>query len=358
MGGNPTTCIWPEGPIRLRRIYRWWDNQKNTPHLLTWDASSPIRHKTRRDWSTKRFGTDSADPLWRTRGEERPRNTYQGSRDRLKKWRTQVSDWIISVTIGIFILAYLVFAAVSFVAFASERKVLFYLATAFGLIILAAHGAAIVMRGIEARHLPWTNTYETLILLGFLIVAIYFATYRRYRMIVVGGFAGLIVSAILALTSLLSPEIEPLIPSLKSNWLLFHVVSAFIGYSSFALAAASAGIHLGLKFFSRGGKAENRLEYLNWLTYRFIAFGFPFLTLGISAGAVWANASWGRYWNWDPKETWAFITWLIYGICLHMQCDKGCRGTWVPFVTLLGFATVMFTYFGVNFWLSSLHAYW
>src|SRR3989338_592816 len=67
-GGNPTTCIWPEWPIRLRRIYRWWDNQTNTPHLLTWDTSPPIRHKTRRDSSTKRFGTDSADPLWRTRG--------------------------------------------------------------------------------------------------------------------------------------------------------------------------------------------------------------------------------------------------------------------------------------------------
>lgn len=257
------------------------------------------------------------------------------------------------MTIGILILSYLFFGVFSFLAFASHRKISTILSLIFGLVALGFHGAEIITRGIRAGHLPWANTYETLVLLSFLIIAIYFLTFPRYRMIVIGGFAGLIASIILALTSLLSSEIEPLIPALKSNWLLFHVVSAFIGYSSLALASASAAIYLVLSFLKRD---PNQLKYLDWLTYRFICFGFPFLTLGILTGAVWANASWGSYWNWDAKETWSFITWLVYAVCLHLRSDEQFHGRLTAVVTLLGFATVMFTYFGVNFWLSSLHA--
>ncbi|MBI4395219.1 MAG: c-type cytochrome biogenesis protein CcsB [Candidatus Omnitrophica bacterium] len=288
------------------------------------------------------------------------------------------------MNIGVLVLAYLFFGVICFLASASERKFLLSFSFLTGLSILALHGIWIILRGIESKHLPLTNTYETLVFLSFLIIAIYFLTFRRYRMVIVGGFAGLIASVVLALTSLLSPEIEPLIPSLKSNWLLFHVTSVFIGYSSFALAAASAAVYLcseifqsfqryrfcyGTGFYSSPRKqnlsrpepvpekTSETLEYLDWLTYRFIALGFPFLTLGISLGAVWANASWGRYWNWDAKETWAFITWLIYGICFHLRYDKKYHGWPMALVTLFGFAAVMFTYFGVNFWLSSLHAY-
>lgn len=262
--------------------------------------------------------------------------------------------------IGILIFAYLFFGMICFLASMSERKFILYLSFVIGFLILAVHGTWIISRGIESRYLPFTNTYETLVLLSFLIIVIYFLTFRRYRMVIVGGFAGLIVSVVLALTSLLSPEIEPLIPSLKSNWLLFHVTTVFIGYSSFALASASAAVYLCFEIFkarTKNGKVLATLEYLDWLTYRFIALGFPFLTLGISLGAVWANVSWGRYWNWDPKETWAFITWLVYGICFHMRYDPNYHGRSMAFVTLIGFASVMFTYFGVNFWLASLHAY-
>ena len=264
------------------------------------------------------------------------------------------------MTIGILILAYLFFSLVSLLAFTSEGKWLLRISVLSGLIILIFHGWVIVDRGIQAGHWPFTNTYETLILMSFLIISIYFLTFRRHHTVVLGGFGGLIVSAILALTSLLSPEIEPLLPALKSNWLLFHVMSVFIGYSSFALASASALVYLSVSFFRKGGDSEKIsrfLELVNWLTYRFIAAGFAFLTLGISAGSVWANASWGRYWNWDPKETWAFITWLIYAVCLHMKSNGKYHGQPIAFLTLAGFATVMFTYFGVNFWLASLHAY-
>ncbi|MBI4395060.1 MAG: c-type cytochrome biogenesis protein CcsB [Candidatus Omnitrophica bacterium] len=267
--------------------------------------------------------------------------------------------------VGILILAYLFFSIASFLAFASEKKWLLGFSLLLGVIILMFHGAVVLDRGLKAGHWPFTNTYETLILMSFLVMGIYFLTFRRYKIAALGGFGGLIVSAILALTSLLSPEIEPLLPALKSNWLLFHVVSAFIGYSSFALASASALVYLSASFFPLKAFKKNEdpekisqfLDYVNWLLYRFIAAGFAFLTLGICAGSVWANASWGRYWNWDPKETWAFVTWLIFAVCLHMKSNGKYQGRLVAFMTLVGFATVMFTYFGVNFWLASLHAY-
>ena len=265
------------------------------------------------------------------------------------------------MTIGILIFVYLAFAVLCFLASASDRRALYFLSQAWGGLALASHGTWLVMRGISAKHWPFTNTYETLVLLGFFMIALYLGTIRRHRIWAVGGFAGLIVSSLLSLTSFLPSDIEPLVPALKSNWLLFHVVSAFMGYSAFGMAAASAALYLvfdavpekaGREVFSR-----ERLASLDWATYRLIAFGFPFLTLGIVLGSIWANLSWGRYWNWDSKETWAFITWLVYAVCLHMRQKKELWGRATALVTLIGFATVMFTYFGVNFWLSSLHAY-
>lgn len=270
------------------------------------------------------------------------------------------------MTIGILILAYLLFGMICFIAVASVRKILLFISLGSGLLALGIHGTWMVERGLRAGYWPFTNTYETLVLLAFLIIVIFFLTFRRYQMLVIGGFAGIIASIVLALASFFPSEIEPLIPALKSNWLLFHVVSSFIGYSAFGLACAPAAVYLGLDLFSgifrwrelkEKSKQKEVFVRLDWLTCRFIAVGFPFLILGIVTGAIWANASWGRYWNWDPKESWAFITALVYAICLHMGRDEVSARRWRAFVTLFGFATVAFTYFGVNLWLSSLHAY-
>lgn len=196
------------------------------------------------------------------------------------------------------------------------------------------------------------------------MMAIYWTTFPKFRALSVGGFAGLTAAVLLGLCSLLSSDIEPLLPALKSNWLLFHVTAAILGYASFAVAFGTAGIYLFLdaarKFVSRPekrGEIEGRLEYLDRLMARLIAVGFAFLTLGISTGAVWANASWGRYWNWDPKETWAFITWALYGALHHVRSMENGSGRGFAVLAFFGFFLVMFTYFGVNFWLASLHAY-
>ncbi len=268
------------------------------------------------------------------------------------------------MNIGVLILLYLIFSLGSFIAVSSERRVLFYGAMITGLSALTIHGLFIFVRGISAHHFPLTNSYETLILLSFLIIAIYFFTFLRFRSVALGGFSGLIASILLAVTSLLSPDIEPLLPSLKSNWLFFHVVTIFIGYACFAVAFGSAAFYLFLDLTRLKSKKRNvpnavqeRLEYLDWLTYRLIAAGFPFLTLGIITGAVWANICWGRYWSWDPKETWAFITWLIYGTCLHMKYMKEPSGRQTALLAFFGFLVMMFTYLGVNFWLASIHTY-
>lgn len=268
------------------------------------------------------------------------------------------------MNIGVLILLYILFSFGSFIATSSGRRVPFYGATILGLIALTIHGLSIFMRGTSAKHFPLTNSYETLILLSFLIMTIYFLTFPRFRSAALGGFSGLIASILLAFTSLLSPDIEPLLPSLKSNWLFFHVVTIFIGYASFAVAFGSAALYLFwdlIRFKSKkrdmADSAQEKLEYLSWLTYRLIAVGFPFLTLGIVTGAIWANICWGRYWSWDPKETWAFITWLIYGVCLHTKYIKEPSGRRTALLAFFGFLVMMFTYLGVNFWLASIHAY-
>jgi len=265
---------------------------------------------------------------------------------------------------GVLILLYFLFSLGSFVAVSSGRRAPFYGAMVLGLVALTIHGFFIFARGVSAKHFPLVNSYETLILLSFLVMVIYFLTFPRFRSVALGGFSGLITSILLAFTSLLSPDITPLLPSLKSNWLFFHVVTIFIGYASFAVAFGSAAFYLFwdiARFKSKktdmSDSIQGKLEYLDWLTYRLIAGGFPFLTLGIVTGAVWANICWGSYWSWDPKETWAFITWLIYGACLHTKYTKEPSGRSTALFAFFGFLVMMFTYLGVNLWLASLHTY-
>ena len=177
----------------------------------------------------------------------------------------------------------------------------------------------------------------------------------------IGGFAGVIAAVIMASTAIASPEIEPLLPALKSNWLLFHVSACFISYSGFALAMGSALAYLvvDLSPFKKRNP-ENRaklLKTMDGLTHRLILFGYPLLTLGVVTGSVWAELSWGRYWNWDPKETWAFATWLIYAAYLHLRYLSWARGRLLAFFAVFAFGLILFTYYGVNFWLSTLHDY-
>jgi len=211
-------------------------------------------------------------------------------------------------------------------------------------------------------HAPLSNIYESLTFFALTIGIIYLVVERRYQNRVLGAFALPLAFFALAYASFgTSDQIQPLIPALKSNWLIAHVISCFIGYAAFGLAFGISIMYLfqlGRKPAPESGILSRMPDssMLDELTHQLIMFGFLFLTVGIISGAVWANSAWGRYWGWDPKETWSFITWLIYAAVLHFRMMRGWRGKRIAVLSIIGFAAVLFTYFGVNL-LPGLHSY-
>jgi len=213
---------------------------------------------------------------------------------------------------------------------------------------LIAHTGGLVIRTMEAGHPPFTNLYESLVFFSWSIVITYLFIESRYKTRIFGGLVIGLAFLLLLSASLLGSkykEITPLVPALQSYWLFFHVAVCFFAYASFAV---SFGVSLSYLF-----KKE---AYLDEIAYKSIAIGFVLLTLGIITGAVWAHYAWGRYWSWDPKETWALITWLIYALYLHLRAI-GWRDKKSAYLAIIGFLAVIFTYLGVNFLLSGLHSY-
>ena len=217
--------------------------------------------------------------------------------------------------------------------------------------------------GQEFGHAPFSNMYESLVFFAWTIGIIYLVVERRYRNRVIGAFAMPLACLAIAYASL-SPDkvIQPLIPALKSNWLIAHVITCFLGYAAFAVAFGVSIMYLiksKAKPASKKGVAVHipSSGLLDELTHQLVMFGFLFLTIGIITGAVWAKQAWTRYWSWDPKETWSLITWLIYAALLHFRMMRGWRGRRIAVISIVGFAAVLFTYFGVNFLLAGLHSY-
>jgi len=211
-------------------------------------------------------------------------------------------------------------------------------------------------------HAPLSNLYESMVFFSWTIALIFLIFARKFQNRLLGAFVMPLVFLSLASTSLMNPEIEPLVPALQSNWLTAHVITCFLGYAAFAVAFSLSLLYL-LK--SRGGEgAEGFLQarlppagLLDDYSYRIIAVGFPMLTLGIITGAAWANEAWGTYWSWDPKETWSLIVWLIYAAYLHARLARGWQGRRAAWLSVIGFAATLFCYLGVNLFLSGLHSY-
>jgi cytochrome c-type biogenesis protein CcsB len=160
----------------------------------------------------------------------------------------------------------------------------------------------------------------------------------------------------MASTFLLDHTIKPLIPALQSNWLVAHVITCFLGYAGFAVSFVAAVVLLLARGSHRLVDHLPRVQILDEIVYRSILVGFPLLTVGIITGAAWADYAWGSYWSWDPKETWSLITWLVYSAFLHARLARGWSGQRSALLSVLGFAAVLFTYFGVNY-LPGLHSY-
>lgn len=226
----------------------------------------------------------------------------------------------------------------------------------------------IILRWIESYqmgygHAPFSNMYESLVFFSWTVALLYIFVELKYKERIIGVFASPLIFLAIAYASLspdISSKINPLIPALKSNWLIAHVITCFLGYSGFAVAFGFSLIYFIKPKDPESTSVFARLpswDVIDELTYQMIVFGFLFLTIGIITGAVWANSAWGKYWSWDPKETWSLITWFVYAIFLHLRLMKGWYGKNLALVSILGFMAVLFTYFGVNFLLAGLHSY-
>jgi len=243
------------------------------------------------------------------------------------------------------------------------------LATWAAVIGFVGNFIGIILRWIESYrqgigHAPLTNFYESLVFFAFTLALIYLVVEFKYKNRMIGAFImplSFIAMAWASLSPNISSRIQPLIPVLKSNWLIAHVIVCFIGYAAFAVAFGLSIIYL-IKQRDPAGKEGSLLgllpknQVLDELTHQMIMFGFIFLTAGIMTGAVWANSAWGSYWGWDPKETWSLITWLVYAALLHARMMHGWHGKRIAYLSIVGFAAVIFTYFGVNY-LPGLHSY-
>jgi len=212
------------------------------------------------------------------------------------------------------------------------------------------------VRWFIAGRAPFSNMFESTVLFTWAMVVVYLALRIRHRIPVLGAATALLAVVALAYASTFETKIQPLMPALRSNWLAFHVFTVFLGYGGFTVAALTGA---GYLIASRNGsKAQADITAaLDAATAKTISFGFLFLTVGIISGAVWANSAWGTYWSWDPKETWSLITWFIYAVFLHCRFMRGWKGKRAAWISIIGFASVIFTYYGVNFLLSGLHSY-
>ncbi len=284
------------------------------------------------------------------------------------------------------------------------------------------------------RSFPITNLYESLVFFVLCIVSGYLFIEWKYKNKSFGVFVCIIAGITVGLTDVLgiTKEVQPLIPALKSNWLLAHVTLSFIAYAAFGISFITALLHVIMEtenkksfkyifstsilgfmvfmfislifdsfsasnsksikifhstlgnssmivsifcwialitiiflFWRFGNLIKNILQslkitsgFLEDITYKGIAFGFPIFTIGgLVFGAIWADQAWGRYWGWDPKETWSLITWFVYAFYLHAKFIRGWKGTKTSIIAVIGFLVTVFTYLGVNLFLSGLHSY-
>ncbi|MDP2896213.1 MAG: c-type cytochrome biogenesis protein CcsB [bacterium] len=325
-------------------------------------------------------------------------------------------------------VAYLFTALTFAVSYASRKRGFHFAAMALLILGALFQTLFIAWRWAQAERPPLSNTFETLVFFSLAIAVTCIVLELRYSVKGLGAGASLLALLVVAYANLFDWQIEPLMPALQNNlWLTLHVIFCFVGYAGFGvsyivalifllkhpgglrsvaafIASLSAvGIPAGLVYgLSRKSDAIAKLTgwplagaiggtvvvagliavglvallnarkvspegsgpLLSNLISKTIAFGFPFLTLGIITGSVWANVAWGRYWGWDAKETWSLITWVVYAFFLHVRFAGGWLGIkpkslpeFQAILSVIGFLFVLFTYFGVNYLLSGLHTY-
>ncbi len=259
----------------------------------------------------------------------------------------------------------------------------------------AAHVGSVTTRGLAAHRVPWGNMYEFSSMVSLVAVTVFLVLLVRQRVRFLGAFVMAPVVLYLGLAgTVLYAKAGPLVPALNSYWIKIHVVAAITASGAFMVSGvatvlfllkeryerraarsapglslgpgAAAAVEVGSPLTepvpppTRGGALMRWLpaaDSLDRLAYRVVAFAFPVWTFAIIAGAIWAEQAWSRYWGWDPKETWSFITWLAYAAYLHARATAGWRGRRAAVLSLIGFGALMVDYYAVNTVITGLHSY-
>ncbi|MEL4503731.1 c-type cytochrome biogenesis protein CcsB [Luteococcus sp. H138] len=235
------------------------------------------------------------------------------------------------------------------------------------LIALVSHALGTVLRGVAANRAPWGNMYEfTISALLFVVVAyVWLALTRNMR------WLGLPITLLLAVGNGLAATVfyvavAPLVPALHSVWFIIHIVAACIAGAAFNLGGMASIIYLFQERAEAKAVGTPRTGYLAKLptakqmdtfAYRAHAFAFPIWTFTIAAGSIWAEYAWGRFWGWDPKETWSLVTWVVYAMYLHARATAGWRGRNAAVIAIIGVASFWFNFIGINLLVSGLHSY-
>jgi cytochrome c-type biogenesis protein CcsB len=226
------------------------------------------------------------------------------------------------------------------------------------------HFLGLVARWYISGHAPWSNGYEAIIFISWVGITAGLILYRNSNALIpaAGFMVAVIMMGFAHGGSALDPQITPLVPVLKSYWLIVHVAIITSSYGFFALSMIIAVISLVFYIISNKETYkihhDTTLKELSIVSEMSLTIGLFALTVGNFLGGIWANESWGRYWSWDPKETWAFISIMVYAFVLHMRLVPGLRSRWAFHVaTMFAFCSMVMTYFGVNYYLSGLHSY-
>jgi cytochrome c-type biogenesis protein CcsB len=235
---------------------------------------------------------------------------------------------------------------------------------------LAAHMAGLIARGLAVHRLPWGDMYEFTVALTFVAVVFFLGLMIKYRAYYLGLFVmGAVVIALGLAQTVIYTAAGPLVPALQSYWLSIHVTAITLAVGTYFVAAVLAIVYLLADRHERRVAAGRAAAsdgvmgllpappVLDRLAYRTVMFAFPLWTFGIIAGAIWADQAWGRYWGWDPTETWAFITWVVYACFLHARSTAGWRGRKAAVIQLIGFCCLLFNMVGVSLFITGLHSY-
>jgi ABC-type transport system involved in cytochrome c biogenesis permease subunit len=222
----------------------------------------------------------------------------------------------------------------------------------------AAQLGAILTRGLAVDRWPWGNMYEFVIAISFASMTVFLVMQTRYPVRFLGAFVSLVAALGLGFAvRYLYTQAGPVMPALNSYWIAIHVTAAITASGLFIVSGVSAALYLVRK---EGASRLPGRDELDRVVHRAIVIGFPIWTFAVIAGAMWADKAWGRYWGWDPKEVWAFITWVAYAAYLHARATAGWKGRAAMIVSLIGFGCLLFNLIGVNVlpWFGgTLHSY-